>query len=82
MSKEYLIVNPDAPLIDHSLKVKLPNGSFNSVNVFEYNLTSVCYQTDPERWLTIELDDGSHIQFKNLTPIFASDGKNQTVNKQ
>ena len=71
--KKYLIVNPEAPLIDQSLKVKLPNGKFNSVNVFQYNLCSMCHQADPEKWITIELDDGSWSQVGNLTPIFKTD---------
>jgi hypothetical protein len=68
--RKYLIVNPNAPQIDHSLQVKLPNGKFNSVNVFQYNLCSAVHETAPEKWVTIELDDGSWIQVGNLTPVF------------
>lgn len=75
MSKEYLIINPEAPLIDQSLKVKLVNGSFNSVNVFQYNLCMVCHQADPKAWITIQLDDKSWTQVKNLTPVFKEAGQ-------
>ena len=69
-TKKYSIVNPTAPLIEHSLRVKLPNGSINSINVFDYNLASLCHQADPKLWITVQLDDGSHIQVGSLKPIF------------
>ncbi len=70
IKKKYLIVNPEAPLIDHSLKVRLRNGSFDSVNVFDYNLSLMCHQDNPEGWYTVELDSGAHIQVQMLEPIF------------
>ena len=73
MSKKYLVVNPEAPLIEHSLRVKLSNGSLNSVNVFDYNLASICHQADPDKWITVQLDDGSRLQVSSLTPIYESE---------
>ena len=70
LTNKYLIVNPDAPLIDRSLKVKLRNGSFDSVNVFDYNLNLMCHQANPEGWHTVELDSGAHIQVQMLEPVF------------
>ena len=73
MRKRYSIVNPEAPLINHSLRVRLPNGSINSVNVFDYNLATLCHHFDPKQWITVELDDGSHIQVGSLTPLILAD---------
>ena len=70
MNKHYLIVNKEDQLIDHSLKVQLPNGTFNSVNVFDYNLAYMVHSFDPKKWVTVQLDDGSFIQVSSLKPIY------------
>jgi len=73
MAKHYSIINKEAPLIDHSLKVRLPNGTINSINVFDYNLASLCHQADPKKWITVQLDDGGWIQVGSLKPIYEED---------
>ena len=73
MTKRYSIINKEAPLIDHSLKVRLPNGTINSVNVFDYNLAYAVHSFDPKKWVTVQLDDGSWIQVGSLEPIYEDD---------
>ena len=69
-NRKYSIINPEEPPIDWSLRVKLPNGEISSINVFDYNLAQCVHQTDPKRWVTVQLDDGCTIQVSSLTPIF------------
>jgi len=65
---------PERHIIDRTYRVSVPCGKIYEVNVFDYNLHSICAQSDPSfNEQFIQLEDTSWARFRNLKLVKEAD---------